>query len=192
MNKLNLKNQKFHRLTVIEEASKIKNRTAWKCFCECGNITVVLTENLRSGDTKSCGCLNNEKRQERFKDISNINRKYLPSETSARKVWKNRYSEMNFDDFYELSQQNCFYCGVEPSNIANAPKSDKKASLKTIELADFKYNGLDRLDNSKLHSKENCVPCCKYCNYAKRERTIQDFKNWIINIYKYFIEKNNE
>lgn len=28
-------------------------------------------------------------------------------------------------------------------------------------------NGLDRIDSSKGHTKENCVPCCKECNQAK-------------------------
>lgn len=28
-------------------------------------------------------------------------------------------------------------------------------------------NGLDRMDSSKGHTKENCVPCCRECNQAK-------------------------
>ena len=48
---------------------------------------------------------------------------------------------------------------------------------------DFIYNGLDRIDNSKNHSKENCVACCKYCNYAKRERSFSEFKEWINRVY---------
>ena len=29
----------------------------WKCLCDCGNITYVPINHLKSGATKSCGCL---------------------------------------------------------------------------------------------------------------------------------------
>ena len=28
----------------------------WKCLCACGNETIVLVNNLKNGNTKSCGC----------------------------------------------------------------------------------------------------------------------------------------
>lgn len=54
---LNLLNEKFGRLTVIEKAENYKNRTAWICQCECGKIITVTTKNLRNGSVRSCGCL---------------------------------------------------------------------------------------------------------------------------------------
>ena len=54
--------RKFGRWTVVEEAKeKVGNRLAYKCECECGNIRIVSGKNLRSGDTKSCGCLAKER-----------------------------------------------------------------------------------------------------------------------------------
>lgn len=32
-------------------------RTFWKCLCDCGNVVIVSSAHLRSGTTKSCGCL---------------------------------------------------------------------------------------------------------------------------------------
>lgn len=58
--KLNLINQKFGRLTVIEKAPNKGRRTQWKCLCECGNEYIGLTESLRSGTLQSCGCLRTE------------------------------------------------------------------------------------------------------------------------------------
>lgn len=29
----------------------------WECMCDCGNTTIVAGNHLRSGETKSCGCL---------------------------------------------------------------------------------------------------------------------------------------
>lgn len=44
------------RLTVIEYLGKDQ----WKCRCECGNIITPKGVNIRSGLTKSCGCLQKE------------------------------------------------------------------------------------------------------------------------------------
>ena len=42
------------------------------CKCDCGNELIVATPSLRSGNTKSCGCLHKEKVAKQFsKDISN-------------------------------------------------------------------------------------------------------------------------
>ena len=49
-------------LTVIERAENTKDgRAQWLCECQCGNKIVVFGKNLRSGNTKSCGCLKKEK-----------------------------------------------------------------------------------------------------------------------------------
>lgn len=59
---IDLTGQKFNRLTVLErDISRKTGRTLWKCQCECGNICVVDAKHLRSGHTKSCGCLQKEK-----------------------------------------------------------------------------------------------------------------------------------
>jgi len=49
------------------------------------------------------------------------------------------------------------------------------------------YNGIDRLDSSKGHVIDNVVPCCKWCNYAKRERSYKDFLDWVVVIYNHSI-----
>ena len=54
-----LTGQQFGRLTVIRktgEKSK-KNSYIWECLCECGNTVYIPTQNLKSGETQSCGCI---------------------------------------------------------------------------------------------------------------------------------------
>lgn len=60
--KVNLVGQKFNRLTVIGEAPKRVNSTSalWECECECKNHTNVSTRDLKTGHSKSCGCLSSE------------------------------------------------------------------------------------------------------------------------------------
>jgi hypothetical protein len=131
MKKENLLSQKFERLLVIAEAEPVgKNkRTAWLCQCDCGNQKVVKTEELKSGDTKSCGCINQEKRKERAHKLYAPNIKFHPSETTARRVWRNRYNDgISFEDFYVISQMNCYYCNGKPENSQNSALADPKAS----------------------------------------------------------------
>jgi len=76
--------------------------------------------------------------------------------------------DLNINEFSYLISQPCFYC----NNISNS-------------WNDFKYNGLDRLDNNLPHLKSNIVPCCKHCNYAKRNMSFIDFINHLQKLKEY-------
>lgn len=56
-----LTGQEFGRLKVLEYVgSKVIGKSSygfWKCKCTCGNEVEVSTQSLKSGNTKSCGCL---------------------------------------------------------------------------------------------------------------------------------------
>jgi hypothetical protein len=57
MKKLDIAGMKFGRLTAIRQAGKIGQTSAWLCACECGNEKTIRLSTLRSGQTKSCGCI---------------------------------------------------------------------------------------------------------------------------------------
>lgn len=91
----NIIGQRFNRLVVIEDdgTRSAKGEIRWLCQCDCGNLYHALGYRLRNGRTKSCGCLNDEKKRERFKDLSGtetdnfkiINRAY----SKNQRVWWN-------------------------------------------------------------------------------------------------------
>lgn len=181
---IDLTGQIFFRLTVIEKGKPNNGRTTWLCQCVCGNIKIIKTEHLKNNTTKSCGCLNKETSRLNGIKMGKSNIKYPPYITSARRVWKKRYNDgISFEDFLIISQQNCYYCGNKPNNKQNAAKEDIKSSQFAKDNGEFIYNGLDRVDNSKKHIIDNVVPCCKWCNYAKRERTVTEFQEWIMNVF---------
>lgn len=66
---IDLTGRKFGRLTVIKKGEKVKHGkpAKWLCKCDCGNELFVTSYSLRSGNTKSCGCLANELSAERMK-----------------------------------------------------------------------------------------------------------------------------
>ena len=62
MNFIDLTGQKFNKLTVLskDEEKNTNKRIYWKCKCDCGNEILVSADKLKSGHTKSCGCLKRE------------------------------------------------------------------------------------------------------------------------------------
>jgi len=54
--------QRFGRLIVVSRTDNAKGgHTRWLCRCDCGTKKVISSCNLKSGHTKSCGCLQKER-----------------------------------------------------------------------------------------------------------------------------------
>lgn len=174
--------QVFNKLTTVSY-----NEGYWRCKCECGEYATVLTHRLISGNTKSCGCLKSEKSKNNIKEAIKKQTKYHPSITTARRRWKSYlYQDKNcnltFDEWFKISQQNCFYCGIVPTNKINCFLKKKDASKFARDNGNFTYNGLDRVDSSKYHTIDNVVACCSICNRAKSFRTLCEFNSYLKNM----------
>jgi uncharacterized membrane protein len=51
--------KRFGRLTVVSLSERPSRSTKWICRCDCGGSKVVQGHHLRSGKTRSCGCIKN-------------------------------------------------------------------------------------------------------------------------------------
>jgi len=151
-----------------------KKKKAWYCDCDCGGHTYATTVNLKNKKHRGCSCYQKQPRH------------YLRrpgNETLKLMIFRNykkssKKRDIKFDlpkkFFFEMIQSHCHYCGENPMNTqAGFLKYDK----------DFRYNGVDRVDNNKGYYKENVVPCCYICNAAKSDMTLQKFKEWSIKLY---------
>lgn len=59
---LDLTGQRFGRLTVIRPTEERRRKAVvWECKCDCGNTAFVSSKNLKTGTTRSCGCLRKRK-----------------------------------------------------------------------------------------------------------------------------------
>lgn len=59
---INIKGEKYNHLEVLYLTGFRKRRSEWLCKCHnCGRYVIVNSHNLRTGHTKSCGCLISEK-----------------------------------------------------------------------------------------------------------------------------------
>lgn len=68
--RLDLTGEKYGMLTVISETSRIGKHRRYICRCDCGNEVPVKMDSLRSGNTKSCGCLKAKTPPPKFKDLT--------------------------------------------------------------------------------------------------------------------------
>lgn len=51
-----LTDQKFGKLTAKKNLGMINGRRMWECECDCGNVKIIHSRELITGNTKSCGC----------------------------------------------------------------------------------------------------------------------------------------
>lgn len=184
--------KKFKKLKVLEQLKeKTKsNKILYRCICDCGNEHIVSGDLLRSGKTKSCGCLKILYLPKTF----NYNRKeqiliHLYNSTIKRRS-KNRgwNNYIDFFNFKKLVLSNCHYCNSEPFSKISDRKKNKNKILRSDE---FVYvNGIDRINSDLGYVLENVVPCCKYCNIAKNIMSDNEFKIWIEKIYEHYIKNN--
>jgi hypothetical protein len=180
---IDLTGKKFGKLTALEKMpADPKNPThsaIWKCRCDCGVIKEIESMYLRKAHVKSCGCEMYNREEKRKRDP------VMAAAYDAYRPYKD--GNITLEDFIELSKLNCTYCAIVPSAIRNVYKNRKTLTIDEINQYNFVYNGLDRIDNSLPHNIDNVVPACSPCNYARRDRTIEEFRDWLIRAYHWFI-----
>ena len=173
--RVDMTGQQFGRLTAIAREGVDNNSNAlWRCSCSCGKEKLVSRPSLKSGYTRSCGCLYTESRTLPRLNYTchlapgeaarrNLLRSYKRSAKNRRLCW-----ELPADFFYTITQQPCCYCGALPERIR-----------KISPNGSIVFNGIDRVDNSIGYTVENSVSCCHTCNHAKCEMSHKEFTDWI-------------
>lgn len=177
---------KYGKLLVIKRVTNNKAGTAkWECKCDCGNTKEVLGANLRDGTIKSCGCLQKEAMFNRRKGdaVYRIMYRNIQSDCRNREIPFN----ITLEDVIEIAHKNCTYCKREPYD-----RRCRYQKVNSIAEDDcLIVNGVDRVIPSKGYTKGNVVPCCKYCNRAKSDLSLEEFKNLITLIYNNYVDISN-
>lgn len=146
-----LTGQRFGRLVVIaRQGSSPQGTATWRCLCDCGHEIVVSGWSLRSGNTKSCTCLKNEIAKELFtvhgQCMSRLHCVWKGMKERCSNPKHNRYHRYggrgitvcdewlhDFQAFYDWAMANGY--------DENAPRGQCT---------------IDRIDNDKGYSPENC------------------------------------
>lgn len=126
MKTLDLTGQRFGKLVAVKRVENDGKRSQWLCQCDCGNMAVIRTEYLRSGDAKSCGCENFPK------DLTGMT-----------------FHRLTVLEFFEnKNNRNYWKCRCECGNIINA-------STNQLKSGHTKSCGCFRSDTTKIVHKKH-------------------------------------
>ena len=144
MKKIDLTGQRYGNLTVISLGEKLGLHLSWLCLCDCGNIKNIKRSAIRSGTTKSCGCL---------RKIITGNRARTHGQTNGveYRIWKG-------------INQRCYNTNTPPYNnyggrgieMCDEWKNNFERFLLDVGKRPSTNYSIDRIDNNKGYYPENC------------------------------------
>jgi len=177
---IDLTGQQFGIWYVMEQAPRRDNKTRWLCECQaCGAQRSLRSTTLRRSVYAAC----DGRHLERLSH-STPSPRIKPAGYAAATERFNGYKsisqrrgvsfEISRQQFMELTQQDCHYCGTKPS----------QRFTRRHYNGSFVYNGIDRKDSAQGYTSENCVPCCGLCNTMKQDLPYENFLAHIAQIQR--------
>nr|DAX47318.1 MAG TPA: hypothetical protein [Caudoviricetes sp.] len=145
--KYSLVGNNFERLTVLEKLQD--NR--YRCKCSCGNEIITSANNLRSGDTKSCGCIRHDSIL-----VSNSHKTHGMSGTRFYNIWSGMVERCN--NVNDKAYANYGGRGIKClwSSFSTFKEDMYESYLDHVEKYGEDQTTLDRIDNNNNYCKENC------------------------------------
>ena len=143
MDKCDLTGNRFGRLLVLGKRENRNGRAVWFCACDCGASTIVSENNLKTGRTKSCGCLQADITSQR-------NFKHGHSRTPLYKVW----AGMRARCMVKTCTDYDLYGG---RGITVCPEwKDFEAFRRDMGDRPSKRHSIDRIDPNGNYEPSNC------------------------------------
>lgn len=166
-NKIDENNKEYGYLKVIGPSNiKHPDHMRWDCICICGNIKDYCANSLRRGLVKSCGCKRGELTSKQLTKKDTGLNKLFDSYKRGSEI-RNYNFNLTKQEFASFLHKPCDYCG------------DIDINSQKLSNRNFKYNGIDRIDNLIGYELKNCVTCCGPCNEMKNDRSKEEFLNHV-------------
>lgn len=160
-----LTNKRFGRLLVISFHSHCDRRkTYWNCLCDCGNTVIVQTSHLKSGHTKSCGCIKNER-------IKFLNYKNGMAKSRLNRIYRNMINRC-----YNENLKMYKYYGGRGIIVCDDWLVKNNGFVNFCNWALSNGYGenltLDRIDNDGNYTPQNCHFVDKYSQANNKRNNI--------------------
>lgn len=137
---------RFSGLVVITYVGKDKSgNSRWLCQCDCGNEKIVLGGNLKNGHTKSCGCLHRGTITKHGHSRSDA---LATTEYRSWRMMKTRCMNPNTEYYKDWGGRGITVCERWLNSFENF--------LADMGEKPTKKHSIDRVDNAKGYSPENC------------------------------------
>lgn len=157
----------YGRLTVMENPAKYQLKI--ECLCSCGKTKIVAKSSLCSGATTSCGCFNKEV-------VSDMRSTHKSSYTPMYRVWAgmvNRCTNPNNSSFDMY--------GGRGITVCERWLHDFPAFLEDMGERPTSKHQIDRIDNFKGYSKDNCrwLTCTENTRNTRRNVKLNLFGEYL-------------
>lgn len=107
---------------------------------------------------------------EEAEDLRRLHQKRFQYDRRCKR--KNIEMVLTDEEFLSLVKSDCAYCGEPWKN------QYRRVNRWTVNMG-----GIDRKDNTRGYTVDNCVPCCKDCNTIKMTLSFDAFMQKIKRIY---------
>lgn len=150
---IDLTGKRFGRLIVLKRvANDNHGNLRWECICDCGNKKIIRGANLRGGLTSSCGCYNYEQSVAFGKKWGGHNKIHGMKHIRLYYLWSNMKARC-----YNSKADSFEWYGAKGIKVCDEWKHDFLEFHKWAMANGYKDNlSIDRLDNTKDYSPENC------------------------------------
>ena len=141
--------KKFGKITVVDFAFKGKDgRDKWNCCCDCGKELVIDGKNLRTGNTKSCGCVRLEKAIAR---ILTLTKTHGLKKTRLYRLWAGMKARCNNPN--TVSYRLYGGRGIKVCNEWNSFENFYQWSIANGYSDNL---SIDRINSDKDYAPDNC------------------------------------
>ena len=160
MKVIDIKGQRFGWLIVLKRVENSENGTAmWLCLCDCGNKKVIYGCSLRTGRTRSCGCLSSSGIKK-----GRVSGFFGKNHTEE---WKQNKSKANKGK----NNPNCKKCGVLSSRYDSTISDEQRYDQRQYPKYDLWREAIYKRDKY----------LCQYCGQGGGKLNAHHLESYTIN-----------